>query len=114
MYVFKLNSNQQKWIENNLKNYHKNMSYKAKNIFMMITLEDGTTSYTMAGNDVLTQAITSKVVGGKMIWRKLSREDSKNLSILLNSPTIRPLPDDIFDSTKQFIIEANRLTSAVD
>lgn len=100
MHVFELSSNQQRWFEQNVKDYKKNVAYKAKKIVMMISEDSSPTfiSFTIIGNGSCSQLIECNK---GLLWNKLDIQESKEFSSHSNNLSI--IPDRIFDGYKEHI-----------
>lgn len=107
LYILSLNDRQQKWLENNVKDYKKKVRYSVTKVICQLSLKDGTIFFVMIGSGNIMQLILHERVG--LVWRELDVKDSEGWRTHCNSPRIRPMNDNMFESTKEFFNTVNSI-----
>lgn len=107
LHVFSLNGGQQKWLENNVRDYKKKITYPVTKVICQLSLDDGTIFFVMIGNRNIMQMILRGSVG--IVWRELDAKESEGWRMHSNSPMIKPMTEGMFESTKEFFRTVNSI-----
>ena len=107
LHILSLNDRQQKWLESNVRDYKKKVTYPVTKVICQLSLDDGTIFFVMIGSGKIMQMILHESVG--IVWRELDSKESAGWRAHSNSSIIKPMTEGMFESTKVFFRTVNSI-----
>jgi len=102
--IFEMSSDQRRWLERNVKNYDRNVTFPVDRVFYTLVVSIQVTFITIVGDKNPVQIIIGP---GGLSWQSLGSEDSSTFYEMVNNFFMGPLPDSAFNTIKKFITAVN-------